>query len=233
MQQIVKMFNNHFNANRIYADLKKWKINPRFLEARSVTEYIENKLDYYDRILENYQQKDGKGVKSREMYKLLEDFKDEVKRIKEARGDDYDDVDLDTLSQTSISLLDYVKLLQKDENYIRDINKLQDSLLKDLLRARELELEQLNIDGVLNTVYEELFDIADRVGMPHLPQAFHHNVRKKLAEINGTTVNLLGNPELENFLKEQKERYKEPKSNKRKYFIQNSSKTREHHRKLS
>ena len=144
MQQIVKMFNNHFNANRIYADLKKWKINPRFLEAHSVTEYIENKLDYYDRILENYQQKDGKGVKSREMYKLLEDFKDEVKRIKEARGDDYDDVDLDTLSQTSISLLDYVKLLQKDENYTRDINKLQDSLLKDLLRARELELEQLS-----------------------------------------------------------------------------------------
>jgi hypothetical protein len=231
VSQVVKLYDNVYPSHKVYADLRKYKISTRFLEARSIPEYLENKIDYYTELLQNYQKKDGKVAKVRSLSSVIEDFKTEVQNLKEARGEDYESVDLDQLAQTSISLLDFIKVIQKDEAYIRDINKLQDSLIKDLMTARRLEIDLLDVDRVLNDVYREIFNFGSEIGKPHLAIMFHVNVRKILAEVNGSRSDVFSSPELDEFLQKQKNGAEKKKPLK-KYKDVPLSKIKQHHKRV-
>ena len=200
---IFHLFGGKYTQDKIAGDLKKWKINLRFIEARSITEYYENKIEFYNKILEPYLD-ENKNIKIRQLDKVFETFKDVVEKLK---NEDYHNIDGEALNESTLTIKEWINLINKDRDFVLKAGALQDSLMKGLADARKLEIEQLNIEEILNLTYDELckaeLELGKSIGDISTP--FYIAIKKKMAEINGTGKNIFQDKNLQDWVKTQNE----------------------------
>ena len=210
---VLQAFGNLITVSQLRDDINKWGIRPRFFEGRSITGYYEKKIAIYEQIIEGLLDKNRMNAKYREISKIAEKLQGELTAMQEQDAD----IDVSTVLETNISLLDFIKTQQKDQQQLLQTLKAQDDLIKGLADIRKVETEEIKLEQILHAVMDDLYKLEQRYNLSGIATNFWSAVRIKIKGITGTDRNIFEDPNIKQYIDDKRRNIEdaEEKSKKR------------------
>lgn len=162
-----------------------------FFQENSVADKYEDKYELYKRMMSSYMGGKMK-AKYRELDEVIEAQKEQLEKVREILDNDQlaGKVDskaimttLEAAIDSKISVLDMIKVQQKDQDALIKISLAQDSTLDKWLESRKVELSQISLEKVLTVLYKQVEWIEDQTQVLGLARAFRDNARKEITKV--------------------------------------------------
>lgn len=162
----------------------------KFFQEDSIADKYEEKYELYKRMIGSYMGNKMK-AKYRELDEIIEAQKKQLETVKSILGSDKMPSTIDTKSiletleaaiDSKISVLDMIKVQQKDQDALIKLMLAQDSTLDKWMDARKVELNQISLEKVLTVLYRQVEWIEEQTEVLGLAAAFRTNTRKEITK---------------------------------------------------
>ncbi len=200
--EIADLYDQKHDVNKIKADIKKWQLNTKFFVNHSITQKLDSKYDHYSGMIKSYSGANKFQAKYRELTNVVQELQKMLETLKTILSkDDVTTRDIDTkavlttvesiLQTSKINVVDIIKIQQKDQDTMIKLNAMQDAILDKLMDAREQEMKQIDLEKILNALYEQVKVVETKTGVLGLSYNFRLNVRKTILRVTGSKSNIL------------------------------------------
>jgi len=201
--EIADLYDQKYDVNKIKGDIKKWQLNTKFFTNHSITQKLDAKYEYYSGMIKSYFGANNKfQAKYRELTNVVQEMEKMLEVLKNILSkDSIQKKDLDTkailstvesiMSTSKINVVEIIKIQQKDQDTMIKINAMQDAILDKVMDARNLEIKQIDLEKILNSLYEQVKLIESQTNILGLSHNFRMNVRKTILKVTGSKSNIL------------------------------------------
>lgn len=163
----------------------------KFFQEDSIADKYEEKYELYKRMIGSYMGNKMK-AKYRELDEIIEAQKKQLETVKSILGSDKMPGSIDTKSiletleaaiDSKISVLDMIKVQQKDQDALIKLMLAQDSTLDKWMDARKFEVNQISLEKVLTVLYRQVEWIEEQTEVIGLAATFRNNTRKEITKV--------------------------------------------------
>lgn len=200
--EIADLYDQKYDVNKIKGDIKKWQLNTKFFTNHSITQKLDAKYDHYSGMIKAYSGANKFQAKYRELTNVVQEMEKMLEALKNILSKDaIQKKDLDTkailstvesiMQVSKINVVDIIKIQQKDQDTMIKLNAMQDAILDKLMDARDLEIKQIDLEKILNSLYEQVKVIETQTNILGLSHNFRMNVRKTILKVTGSKSNIL------------------------------------------
>ena len=160
----------------------------KFFQEDSIADKYEEKYELYKRMIASYMGNKMK-AKYRELDEIIEAQKAQLETVKKILDSDKHSLDTKSIMATleaaidsKISVIDMIKVQQKDQDALIKILLAQDSTLDKWMDARKVELNQISLEKVLTVLYRQVEWIEEQTDVVGLASTFRTNTRKEITK---------------------------------------------------
>ena len=175
----------------------------KFFQESSITDKYEEKYELYTKLINSYT--GGKlKAKYRELDEIIAEQKKQLETVRTILASDNLPSNMDAKSimatleaaiDSKISVMDMIKVQQKDQDAMIKLHLAQDDTLSKWMDARKIELNQISVDKVLTTLHQQLEWIEEQTGIMGLASTFRVNARKEITKATNCGVGIFDGSE--------------------------------------